>query len=40
MMSKEEAQIFTAKLDGMIAQYETKLHPECKKMVRRVAGNS
>ena len=27
MMSKEEVQIFTAKLDGMIAQYETKLHP-------------
>ena len=31
MMSKEEVQIFTAKLDGMIAQYETKLHQESKK---------
>ncbi|MBM4761806.1 fused isobutyryl-CoA mutase/GTPase IcmF [Bacillus sp. B15-48] len=32
-MSVEEAQMFAAKLDEMIAHYETKLHPECKKLV-------
>ncbi len=33
IMSKDEAQIFTEKLDQMIAQYELKLHPECKMML-------
>ncbi|MCQ6281685.1 fused isobutyryl-CoA mutase/GTPase IcmF [Bacillus sp. EB600] len=33
VMSKEEAQTFTAKLDEMIAHYELKIDPECKKMV-------
>lgn len=32
-MSEEEAGIFSAKLDEMIAHYELKIHPECKKMV-------
>lgn len=32
-MSKEEMDIFSAKLDEMIAHYELKIHPECKKMV-------
>lgn len=33
VMSKEEAQVFIAKLDQLIAQYELKLHPECKKLL-------
>ncbi len=33
IMSKDEAQVFTEKLDQMIAQYELKLHPECKMML-------
>lgn len=32
-MSKEETDIFSAKLDEMIAHYEQKIHPECKKML-------
>ncbi|MCM3654842.1 fused isobutyryl-CoA mutase/GTPase IcmF [Metabacillus litoralis] len=32
-MSKEEAETFTSKLDKMIAHYERKVHPKCKKMV-------
>ena len=33
IMSKDEAQVFTEKLNQMIAQYELKLHPECKMML-------
>ena len=33
IMSKDEAQVFTAKLDQMIAKYESKLHPECKRLL-------
>lgn len=32
-MSVEETKTFTAKLDEMIAHYQYKLHPECKKMM-------
>lgn len=32
-MSVEETQTFTVKLDEMIAHYQYKLHPECKKMM-------
>ncbi len=32
-MSKEEAQTFAAKLDEMIAYYDMKVHPECKRLV-------
>ncbi|MGG3450533.1 fused isobutyryl-CoA mutase/GTPase IcmF [Domibacillus aminovorans] len=33
IISQEEAQAFVDKLDDMIADYEEKIHPECKKMV-------
>ena len=33
VMSKEEAQVFTAKLDEMITYYNQKIDPECKKLV-------
>ncbi|MBP1937596.1 fused isobutyryl-CoA mutase/GTPase IcmF [Paenibacillus sediminis] len=33
IMSKEEADHFTAKLDEMSACYEAKLHPDCRKML-------
>lgn len=33
MMSEAETQQFTAKLDEMLAYYETKLHPECKQLL-------
>jgi methylmalonyl-CoA mutase len=33
-MSQGEAQDFTVKLDDMFAYYETRLHPECKRMLQ------
>ncbi|MCQ6280927.1 fused isobutyryl-CoA mutase/GTPase IcmF [Bacillus sp. EB600] len=33
IVTKEEAEIFSAKLDEMISLYEGKIDPECKKMV-------
>ncbi|MGM0879617.1 MAG: fused isobutyryl-CoA mutase/GTPase IcmF [Bacillota bacterium] len=33
VMTEAEAQHFTAKLDEMLVNYESKLHPECKKML-------
>lgn len=33
VMTEVEAQHFTAKLDEMLVIYESKLHPECKKML-------
>ena len=33
IMSQEEAQVFMDKLDNIMADYEDKIHPECKKMV-------
>lgn len=33
ILSQKEAQVFMDKLDDIIADYEDKIHPECKKMV-------
>ncbi len=37
-MTKEEAQTFSAKLDEMMAYYEMKIHPECRKLVEEWPG--